>query len=152
MRKASSAPKPVSRRKPVRAAKPPTRKKRPAKKASSAPKAAHPGKRPRRRRTAVWLVLGSVVLVGLLFAFVYPTRTFLDQRDDTQRARTQLELLQRENTKLTAESKRLQQPDEVERRAREYGLVRPGEQAFVIVPAPTVATAPPARGTTTPSP
>jgi len=37
--------------------------------------------------------LASVVLVGLLFAFVYPTRTFLDQRDDTNRARAQLALL-----------------------------------------------------------
>ena len=40
-------------------------------------------------RTALFLV----VLVGLLFAFVYPTRTFLDQRSDTNKARAQLEVL-----------------------------------------------------------
>jgi cell division protein FtsB len=99
------------------------------------------------------LVLGSVVLVGLLFAFVYPTRTFLDQRSDTARARQQLELLSAENAKLAAEAKRLRQPDEIERRARDYGLVQPGEQAYVIVPAPTVpTTTAPARGSATPSP
>ena len=101
----------------------------------------------------VGMVLGSVVLVGLLFAFVYPTRTFLDQRDDTSRARAQLELLSTENAKLAAEAKRLQDPDEVERRARDYGLVRPGEQAYVIVPAPTTPpVTDPAGGTATSSP
>ena len=39
-----------------------------------------------------------VVLVGLLFAFVYPTRTFLDQRNDTNVARAQLEVLQHART------------------------------------------------------
>ena len=51
--------------------------------------------------------LGSVVLVGLLFAFVYPTRTFLDQRSDTNRARAQLELLRTENERLAEETKKL---------------------------------------------
>jgi cell division protein FtsB len=99
------------------------------------------------------LALGSVVLVGLLFAFVYPTRTFLDQRDAMSRARSQHELLSTENAKLTAEAKRLQEPDEIERRARDYGLVKPGEQPYVVVPTPTTPpTTAPAGGTPTPSP
>ena len=83
--------------------------------------------------------LGSVVLVGLLFAFVYPTRTFLDQRADTNRARAQLELLRSENARLAEETKKLQSDSEIERRGRAYGLVRPGERPFVIIPdaAPT---------------
>ena len=48
------------------------------------------------------LALFLVVLVGLLFAFVYPTRTFLDQRDETNKARAQLEVLQSENARLVA--------------------------------------------------
>jgi cell division protein FtsB len=86
------------------------------------------------------------VLVGLLFAFVYPTRTFLDQRSQTQKARSQLDILQSENKRLAREAKRLQGSAEIERRAREYGLVKPGERPFVIIPAPiretTVAPAP----------
>ena len=67
---------------------------------SKAAKAATP--RPARRRPSMRLALFLVVLVGLLFAFVYPTRTFLDQRDETNKARTQLEVLQSENARLAA--------------------------------------------------
>ena len=84
-------------------------------------------------RAALFLV----VLVGLLFAFVYPTRTFLDQRAETNKARAQLEVLQSENARLARESKRLSTDSEIERLAREkYGLVQPGERPFVILPAP----------------
>ena len=91
-----------------------------------------------------------VVLVGLLFAFVYPTRTFLDQRAETNKARAQLELLQAENARLSRESKQLSTDSEIERLAREkYGLVKPGEQPYVILPAPT-STLPPAPTSTAP--
>jgi cell division protein FtsB len=96
-------------------------------------------------RTALFLL----VLVGLLFAFVYPTRTFLDQRAETNKARSQLQVLQSENARLARESKRLSTDSEIERLAREkYGLVKPGERPFVILPAPTTSTAPPAAATT----
>jgi hypothetical protein len=39
---------------------------------------------------------------------------------------------------------------EIERRARAYGLVKPGEQPFVIIPAPT--TLPPPAEATNPAP
>jgi cell division protein FtsB len=84
-----------------------------------------------------------LVCIGLLFAFVYPTRTFLDQRDQMNRARQQLSVLDRENAKLADDAERLQDDAEIERIARErYGLVRPGERPFVIVPAPTTTTIP----------
>jgi cell division protein FtsL len=96
------------------------------------------------------VALFVVVLVGLLFAFVYPTRTFLDQRTETNKARAQLELLQSENARLARESKQLSTDAEVERLAREkYGLVKPGEQPYVILPAPT-STPPPAPTSTAP--
>jgi cell division protein FtsB len=113
-------------------------KAKPATKAKQAPRA--------RRRPSMRFALLLVVLVGLLFAFVYPTRTFLDQRDETNKARAQLEVLQSENARLARESKRLSTDSEIERIAREqYGLVKPGERPFVILPAPTAptTTAPP---------
>ncbi len=60
----------------------------------------------------------------------------------TRRA-PQLELLQaRERAGSPREAKRLQTDAEIERLAREkYGLVKPGEQPFVILPAPTTPTA-----------
>jgi len=98
------------------------------------------------------IALFLVVLVGLLFAFVYPTQTFLDQRSETNKARAQLGVLQAENARLARESKRLSNDSEIERLAREkYGLVRPGERPFVILPAPTTSTAPPSTSGPTPS-
>ena len=106
-----------------------------------------------RRRPSVRTALFLVVLVGLLFAFVYPTRTFLDQRADTNKARTQLEVLQSENARLDRESKRLSTDAEIERLAREkYGLVKPGERPFVILPAPSTTTTPPDATSTTAPP
>jgi cell division protein FtsL len=89
-----------------------------------------------RRRGRLRGALLLVTSVGLLFAFVYPTRTFLEQRDEMH-----LSVLDRENAKLEAEAKRLQNDAEIERIARErYGLVKPGERPFVIIPAPTTTT------------
>ena len=101
-------------------------------------------KRLRIQRPSMRLALILVVLVGLLFAFVYPTRTFLDQRNETNKARAQLEVLQTENARLARESKRLSTDAEIERLARQkYGLVRPGERPFVILPAPSSTVPPP---------
>ena len=99
------------------------------------------------------LALFLVVLVGLLFAFVYPTRTFLDQRDETNKARAQLAMLQAENARLAQESKRLSTDSEIERLARQkYGLVKPGQIPFVILPAPIATTLPPPSSTVPPAP
>ena len=62
---------------------------------SEAAAGAHDREPRARRRPSMRTALFLVVLVGLLFAFVYPTRTFLDQRADTNKARAQLEVLQR---------------------------------------------------------
>jgi cell division protein FtsB len=123
-----------------------------AERAAKKPAAKRPAPaRKARRRMFVWAAAASVVLVGFLFAFVYPTRTFLDQRSDTNKARSQLALLRSENTKLEREAKLLQSDAEIERRARQYGLVRPGERPFVIIPAPNT-TAPPAAPAEAPAP
>jgi cell division protein FtsB len=87
----------------------------------------------------------SVVLLGVLFAFVYPTQTFLDQHGQTTKARAQLDLLRAENAKLADASRKLHDDDEIARIARQqYGLVKPGETPYVILPAPTTTTTTPA--------
>jgi cell division protein FtsB len=136
----TSRPKPRAKAK-AKAVKP----KAETRKAAKAPKT-----RGERRRPSMRLALFLVVLVGLLFAFVYPTRTFLDQRDETNKARAQLEVLQSENARLSRESNRLSTDSEIERLAREkYGLVKPGERPFVILPAPTTPTTVPAPAPST---
>lgn len=90
-----------------------------------------------------------MVIVALLFAFVFPARTLLAQRQQTENERKRLELLHEQTRKLEAETRRLQNDAEIERIARDrYNFVRPGEHPYVVVPPPTSA---PAPSTTTPS-
>jgi cell division protein FtsB len=93
------------------------------------------------------LLLVGLAFVAVLFAFVYPTRTYLHQRQQLNDAERRLEVLKQSTKALEHDSERLQTDAEVERRAREdYGLVRPGETPYVLVPAPTTTP------TTTPLP
>jgi len=74
-------------------------------------------------------------VVAFLFAFVYPTRTYLSQREQIKRAQDRLEVLREQTATLRRDTERLRGDAEVERIAREqYGLVRPGETPYVIVP------------------
>jgi len=92
----------------------------------------------RRRRTVVVGLLFALLLLGFLFAFVYPTRTYLKQREQIQAAEERLGILQQQSAALRHDTKRLEGDAEVERIAREqYGLVRPGETPYVLVPATT---------------
>lgn len=85
----------------------------------------------------------GLAVVAALFAFVYPTRTFLDQRREIRAAERQLEVLERTTRALERDNERLGRDAEVERRAREdYGLVRPGETPYVLVPAPPTTRSP----------
>ena len=89
----------------------------------------------------------GLAVIAFLFAFVYPTSTFLRQRSEMSDAEGRIARIEDETRKLDAENKRLEGDKEIERIAREqYGLVRPGETPFVLVPAApttTTTTAPP---------
>jgi cell division protein FtsB len=102
------------------------------------PKAkAEPTPRPRGRRSTLALLLLGLALVAVLFAFVYPTRTYLHQHRELTAAERQLQVLKDSTKSLQHDSAKLQSDAEVERRAREdYGLVRPGETPYVLVPSP----------------
>ena len=88
-------------------------------------------------RRAAWSLIALVVLVGVLFLFVFPTRTYVSQRRGLGDARERVAVLSAENRRLAAQVKRLNTDAEIERIAREqYNLVRPGEEAYAILPAP----------------
>ncbi len=95
------------------------------------------------------VIIGGLALVGLLFAFVFPIRTFLAQRGQISAAETHLAQLQQETAQVEAQSKQLRGDAAVERIARqEYGLVKPGETPYVLVPTASSSTA---SATTTPT-
>lgn len=84
-----------------------------------------------------------VVLVGFLFVAVFPTRTWLAQRQAISAEEDRLRVLTEQNRTLAARVQELQTDAEIERLAREqYNLVRPGEEAYAILPAPGEPAAP----------
>jgi cell division protein FtsB len=102
-----------------------------------------------RLRRALWPLLAAVVFVGVLFAAVFPTRTFLAQRASISHAEKQLEVLGQQNADLEQRARELQTDAEIERLAREqYNLVKPGEEAYAVLPPPSKADAPAADAPT----
>ena len=98
-----------------------------------------PTPRPRGRRLARTLGLagGGVCVLGVLAVFVFPTRTFLDQRAATNDTRHRLEVLREQNETMEQRLTELDDDAEIERLAREqYNLVLPGEEAYAVLPAP----------------
>ena len=99
------------------------------------------------------IVVASVIFIGILFGAVYPTRTYLAQQRDLRAAHHKLELFKQQNGRLEAEAKRLESDEEIERIARaRFNLVKPGEEAYAIVPVPPKAGAPGAPAATPPAP
>ena len=81
--------------------------------------------------------MASVVLVGVLFLAVFPARTYLAQRRDLAATERRIRVLESQNKDLSARVERLNSDAEIERLAREqYNLVRPGEEAYAILPPP----------------
>jgi cell division protein FtsB len=100
------------------------------------------------------IVVALVIFIGILFGAVYPTRTYLAQRRDLRAAHQKLALFKEQNAHLEAEAKRLESDAEIERIARaRFNLVKPGEEAYAVVPVPpkpgdpaaAAPTPPPAR-------
>jgi len=86
------------------------------------------------RLTARAAVLAVVSLILLTLA-VAPLRALIDQRESLGQLERQAEDLGSRNARLEARIDQFNDPDYLERLAREcLGMVRPGETAFVMVP------------------
>lgn len=86
-------------------------------------------------RRGLWFALGGLAFVVVSLLTVFPTRTYLGQRSDLNSARERLEILEQQNAQLEKRIDVLHTDEEIERLAREqYNLVRPGEEAYAILP------------------
>jgi cell division protein FtsL len=104
----------------------------------------------KRARRAVWPFVVSIAVVGVMFLLVFPARTYVAQRRSLAAVQTKVKVLTTENTSLDQRVAALQQPTEIERLAREqYGMVKPGEEAYAILPTPAP---PPPTPPTAPTP
>ncbi len=92
---------------------------------------------PRRLTRLVLPGVAVVVLVGFLVVGVLPSRSLWDKYAQAETAEARLAELDDENATLQARVDALGTDAEVERIAREeYGLVRPGEEAYRVLPPP----------------
>jgi cell division protein FtsB len=82
----------------------------------------------------LWIA-APFVLLAALFLAIFPTRALIDQRNRKGAAARELVRLESENKRLDGEVHRLHTDAEIERLARDqYNLVRPGEEAYAILP------------------
>ena len=86
-------------------------------------------------RHRVGVAMAALALVGVLFLAVFPLRAYVDQRRQHDQLAGQVADLEDANQKLAQRAAELQSTEEVERLARlHYQLVKPGEEAYVILP------------------
>jgi cell division protein FtsL len=79
-------------------------------------------------------LLGLVILAVFVFG-VFPTGSYVDQRNELDRAVDELDALERENEKLESRVERLESDEEIERVARnEFDMVLPSEESYLILP------------------
>ena len=79
-------------------------------------------------------MLGLVILAVFIFG-VFPTGSYVDQRQQLNDAEAELAELQAENQELEAQIVRLESDAEIERVARgEFNLVRACEASYLVLP------------------
>lgn len=88
-------------------------------------------------RRLLTTALVAVPMVGVLLVGVYPLDAWRHQEQELRSATRQLRELEKRRDELREEVRFLRSDEAVELLAREeYGLVRPGEEAYVVVDPP----------------
>jgi cell division protein FtsB len=96
---------------------------------------ARSAERPSTRLNARAVALLLIALAVMLLA-IAPLRGYLDERGALRDLQSQAALLERQNQALQTQIDQLSDATFLERIAREcLGMVKPGETAFVVVPA-----------------
>ncbi|MFP5317114.1 MAG: septum formation initiator family protein [Acidimicrobiia bacterium] len=103
-----------------------------------------------------WFVASLLALFGVLVLGSFPARAYLDQLDQREDLTHRVAALEAANAELAATAAHLGTDEAVERLARErYQLVKPGEEAYAILPTgepeDEPSAAPPAPGRTAPA-
>jgi cell division protein FtsB len=73
-----------------------------------------------------------IVLAGVLMLYVGPATSYFQTWRDARAKRAEVKRLRADNARLTRQRRVLGSPASLERRARELGMVRPGERSFVV--------------------
>jgi cell division protein FtsB len=73
-----------------------------------------------------------IVLLALVYLYIGAARSFLSTYSQARQRRSDVAQLERANAGLRARAAALHSPSTLEREARQLGMVRPGERAYVI--------------------
>lgn len=85
------------------------------------------------RRRGLWRLMALVVLLAVIGGYISPVRTFIERSGQIDAEKLATEDLQAEHDRLLRERDRLNNITHVEEVARrDLGLVRPGEQPYVV--------------------
>ncbi|MBO0893916.1 MAG: septum formation initiator family protein, partial [Acidimicrobiales bacterium] len=86
-------------------------------------------------RRLLWPVVASLAFIAVVFLFVLPTRTYLEQHNAINQASSQIATLRQQNRQLEKRAADLRNPAVIGRIARfDYGMVNPGQPARVVLP------------------
>ena len=72
------------------------------------------------------------MLVVVLFSFLGPATKYVRSWQLARETRGQVKQLSTDNARLKREAKLLKDPGQVELRARQMGMARPGERVYVV--------------------
>lgn len=97
-------------------------------------------------KRVAWLLGLAIAVAAVLFLAVFPTRALIDQRRERGQVADHVRQLDADNARLDNQVRLLHTDAEIERLARsQYDLVRPGEEAYAILPPPATTTTVPGR-------
>jgi cell division protein FtsB len=87
--------------------------------------------RPRRRAPVVrWAAVATLVVVALLY--YRPVKSYLETRASLQQRQAEVQELRAKRDDLARRLEDADTPEALARRARKLGLVKPGEQLFIV--------------------
>jgi cell division protein FtsB len=87
--------------------------------------------RPRRRAPVVrWAAMATLVVVALLY--FRPVKSYFETRSSLQQRQAEVQELRAKRDDLARRLEDADTPEALARRARKLGLVKPGEQLFIV--------------------
>jgi cell division protein FtsB len=86
---------------------------------------------PRRRVSALrWAALATLAVVALLY--YRPLKSYVETRTSVHQRQEEVRQLRAKRNRLAKRLEQAETPEALEQRARKLGLVKPGEQLFIV--------------------
>jgi hypothetical protein len=77
-------------------------------------------------------LIGLAVICAVAFAYVQPIRAYMEAKDEVVKRRAERSSLMRQQARLRHRLELAETETFIEREARRIGLVRPGEQLYIV--------------------